>query len=235
MTTEFSNCGLFSRLPRPESLIYHGELTPHFQRYKMLAGGVESEILAATIIRQEEALLWEGSRDLLDRAVKDAARRSRGIYSFELLYFNALNELATFNYNELAQVLVNSSLTLRPGDDLLIRYSSVFGIMRKLVDEVWGKICFTTSIKVLPDDPVGLYKLMGQALNKVAGITIPVTILVNDLSAVPLYDPHSPEQQSALKKLDDRMAKHSAASSRECWIEGKRILPVNGHRWGDGS
>ncbi len=225
MTTEFSSCCLFSGLPKNETLLYQGILLPHFQKYKAVTHGTDHVILVANIIRRDEALMWEGAKDLLNRAVKDAAGRARGIYSFELLAFNALKELRSFNFNELAQVLVNSSLRLRPGEEIMIRYSSVYGILRKLVEEAWGKISLTASAEILADEPGSLYSLMGRALKKAGDITSPATILVNDMSAVPLFNPLCEGQQAALQKLKARIAKTPSKASRECWVEGVRILP----------
>lgn len=220
MTTEFSSCELFGVLPKKDALFYTGSFLPHVQRYRVITEGIESHVLAASIIRRDESLMWEGAKDLLGRAVKNAAVRVRGVYTFELLAFNVQKELTSFNPQELAQMLINCTLRLRPGEDMLVRYSSVYGILRKMVDETWGKIAFTTSVEVVPETPGSIYSLMGQMLKKSETIKTPVTILINDLSAVPLYDPTDEAQQIALEKLKKKIAKASLPFSRDCWVEG---------------
>ena len=76
MTTAFTACRLFACLPGREALFYQGVLPPHFQKFKALQGGIEHQILSAAIIRRDEVMMWEGSRDLLTRAVKDEIGRA---------------------------------------------------------------------------------------------------------------------------------------------------------------
>ncbi|MBF0387937.1 MAG: hypothetical protein HQL20_08800 [Candidatus Omnitrophica bacterium] len=225
ITTEFPSAGIFTGLPKFTALSFLGAVPSHFLKYRIVAGGVEQELLTASVIRRSEAMVWEGAKDLLGRAVATAAGRVRGIYAFELLAFNVQQELASFNFNELSQVLVNSALLLHPGGEMLIRYCSVFGVLRKLVDEAWGKMHFTAVAGILPDEPGSIAALLGRGLKTTASAAGPVIILVNDLSAVPLYDSNCCQQQAALAKLEKKLTKSVVPFPRECWVEGVRIIP----------
>ncbi|MBF0594148.1 MAG: hypothetical protein HQL22_04205 [Candidatus Omnitrophica bacterium] len=224
ISTEFKSCSVFPGLAKYESIYYKGVVSLHFQKFLGMASGLENILILSTVIRRDEVLMWEGTKDLLGRAIKDAAARARGIYTFELLAFNALNELNTFNYKELAQVLVNSSLRLHPGCEMLIRYSSMYGILRKMVDEPWGKINFTTAVEILSEETGSIYALIGRALRMIEGTNLPVAVIINDLSAVPLYNPHSDEQLAILNKLIAKHQKKTVIAPRECWVEGIRIM-----------
>ena len=224
ITTEFTSCALFSICPKSEKLFYEGTKPPYFQFYKSITNDIGSFIVIATVIRRSEALIWEGACDLLGRSVKEAASQIRGVYTFELLAFNALREMNSYSHSELAQVLVNSSRLLTPGQDLLIRYSSVYGILRKLGIESWGKINFLSSVEVLPDEPGSLYTLIGRAFKKTVDTPAPVRIVINDLSAVPIFDPHSNEQQLSFSKLKAKLAKSPPSFLREYWVDGMKIV-----------
>lgn len=220
MSTEFSSCVLLKALPKMEKLFYQGVMTAPFQKYRAEISGAGFEIFTVSVIRRDEVMMWDGSKDLLARSVKDAALRVRGTYSFELLAFNALNELQTFNPGELAQVLINSSQRLRPGDEIVIRYSSLYGILRKLGDETWGKISFYTFVEVLSPKPESLYQLLDKALKMAGEILLPVSVLMTDLSAVPLLNCDCVDQKAALGKLSIKMAKKRLPAKRVCLIDG---------------
>ncbi len=224
LKTEFLSCSLLADLPEKDVLLYMGVIPPHFQKYRAMVRGAERTILVATVIRRNEIELWEGARDLLGRAVTEASLRMRGIYSFELLGFDLQKEIQTFNYAEVAQMLFNTSRLMRPGDERLIRYSSLYGILRKLVDESWGKISFITVVEILAEAPESLYKLLGKALKKADEISAPLSVVIKDISAVPLYDPLCENQRAAFTELCDKLAKKVPPFPRECWVEGARIF-----------
>lgn len=222
--TEFAAFTFGKTYPKSEPLYYVGEGPAPFHKYLTAGSTGETTILAASVIRREEAEVWNAEKDLLNRAVKEAALQARGIFTFQVLSFNALREMATFNTGELGQLLANTSRTLRPGEEKLIQYSSVYGVLRKLVDEPWGKMLISTSVEILPESSNAIYAVMARVLKKIDQSPVPTRILINDLSSVPLYDAYCPDQRSELIKLSKKISK--APASRELWIEGKRIFPV---------
>ncbi len=217
--TEFPTSNLFNYLPRFEEIYYQGNPIDRVQLFKAVREGQSCKLLAVTIIRKDEDFLWDSTKDLLDRSVKDAASMMRGIHTFDLLTFDVHKETESFNCKELAQVLVNSSLRLKPGEQMLIKYSSVYGMLQKMVDESWGKIVFKTAVELFNDKPNFLFALVSKILKTVEFSHEPVMVLVNDLSTYPLHDPQNEKQAAFLDDLISGQAKNSIEFPPEVYIQ----------------
>jgi len=220
--TEFPSSNLFNYLPRFEEIYYQGNPIDRVQLFKAVREGQACKLLAVTIIRKDEDFLWDSTKDLLDRSVKDAASMMRGIYTFDLLTFDVHKETESFNCKELMQVLVNSSLRLKPGEQMLIKYSSVYGMLQKMVDEPWGKIIFKTAVELFNDKPNFLFALVSKILKTVEFAHEPVMVLVNDLSTYPLHDPENEKQKTFLDDLIIAQAKNSIEFPPEVYIQDQR-------------
>lgn len=219
---EFDRSNLFRHLPQFEELHYAGHPAEHVQRFSALREGLEWTLLTVTIIRKDEDFLWASARDLLDRAMKEAAGRMRGIHTFDLLTFDFHQEIKTFNYAELAQILVNTSLRLKPGEQALIKYSSCYGLLQKMVEESWGKIVFKTAVEVFKDKPSFLYTLVKGMLKPAEFARGPVIALVNDLSATPLYNPEDENQKMFFAKLIAEQSQHAIEFPPEVYVQDHR-------------
>lgn len=216
---DFLKAACWGGMLNADELYYHGALVDKAQLFQPVKGGVVSYVSVVHVIRREEDFVWEAARDLLDRAVKQAAMSVRGIYCFELLTFEAKEELKTFNYNELAQVLVNTARGMRPGDQVLIKYSSVYGLLQKMTEESWGKIAFKTMVDLAPPKASYVFTVLSKMLKALKPKAEPVLLLVNDLGDVPVFDAKRSEEEQFL--LDDfvvKCAKGFGAAQRQCFI-----------------
>jgi hypothetical protein len=219
---EFDRSNLFQHLPRFEEIHYAGYSAENIQRFTALRDGLEWTLLVVTIIRKDEDFLWQSARDLLDRAAKDAASRMRGVYTFDLLTFDFHKEIKAFNPADLAQVMFNTSCRLKPGEQLLVKYSSCYGLLQKMVDEAWGKIVFKTAVEVFKDKPSFLYTLVKGMLKPAEFARGPVIALVNDLSTTPLYDPQNENQKIFLGKLIAEQGRNAIEFPPEVYVQDHR-------------
>lgn len=217
----FQNSNLFKHLPIFDEIYYKGLVEGKVQEYKALREDQECKLLALTIIRKEEDMFWDSTEDFLKRSIIMAAASVHGIYNFDLLTFDIHRELKTFNYQELTTILINSSRKLPPGGQCLIKYSSLYGILQKLVAEDWGKIIFKTAIEIYKDKPAFFYLLIKKLLAIDAMPHGPLIILVNDLSLEPLFDPQNSVQQEGLKKVIDAKSKETIEFLPEVYIQDK--------------
>jgi hypothetical protein len=217
--TQFPTSNLFNYLPKFEEIYYQGNPSDRVQSFKAVREGQSCKLLAITIIRKDEDFLWDSTKDLLDRSVKDAASMMRGIHTFDLLTFDVHKENESFNCKELTQVLVNSSLRLKAGEQMLIKYSSVYGMLQKMVEESWGKVIFKTVVETFNDKPNFLFALVSKILKTVEFAHEPVMVLVNDLSTYPLHDPQNEQQKAFLDDLIARQRKLSMEFPPEVYIQ----------------
>jgi hypothetical protein len=213
---------LFNYLPVFEEITYLGQPLEHVQHFHAVREGQACSLLAVTIIRKDEDFLWASAKDLLDRSMKQAALTMRGVHVFDLLTFDFHKEMKTFNFAELAQVLANTSFKLQPGEQRLVRYASVFGLLQKMSEAHWGKIVFKTSVEVFPDKPSFLFTLVSRILKSVDFAHDPVMVLVNDLSTFPLYDPADEQQKAFLDDLIAKQKKLSIDFPPEVYVQNRR-------------
>jgi hypothetical protein len=216
---EFRHAAFLQGLVAAPEVWYAGSELDRIQGFKMVAPEGESWLFAAHIMRRDDGYVWESSRDMVDASVKQAALSVRGVYRFELLCFEPGQELKTFRYQELAQMIVNTSRTLKPGQEALIRYSTVYGILRQTLDEAWGKISLATSVELLADQPRAWVALLSRLWKTAGSKECQVRLLVNDMSFTPLFAPAVSEEWQIL--WDDfcaRISKTPPAFAREIYL-----------------
>jgi hypothetical protein len=216
----FESSNLLRHLPRFDAVFYEGCIAENIHRYKAVREEQECTLLSSTVIRKDEDILWSSTKDLFENAARQAAAASRGTYILELLTFDLHHEIKTFSYPELVRIIINTSLTLSPGEQALIKYSSFYALLQKTAEAHWGKIVFKSAIETFKDKPGFLFTLIGRMLDgagKVHGG--PVMVLVNDMSKTPLYDPANTSQQALLAKLTKDHRRGSLGSDTEIYIQ----------------
>jgi hypothetical protein len=219
--SQFQHSLLFEYLPLFDAIFYEGHPEGHIQRYKALREDQECILIALSIIRKEEDFLWAACEDLFERTVRASAPRLHGIFTYDLLSFDLHREVKTFKYDELATMLAKTGFELKPGEQRLIKYSSAYGILQKMVPESWGKITLKTAVEVYKDKPIFLNLLIKRLFKYVSFAHNPVIILVHDLSSEPIYDPENQEQQRLLRELMDAQSKETIEFLPEVYIQDK--------------
>ncbi len=217
----FQSSNLFSHLPVFDEIYYLGHPEGKVQKYKAVREGQECGIFALTVIRKEEEIVWEAAEDILERCVWEATRRVQGHFIFDLLTFDIHKEINTFNYTEFGQLLVNSSLKTDPGEQRLVKYSSAYGILQKLIVERWGKITFKTSVDIYDDKPEFFYTIVRRMFKLAEFPNHPLIVLVNDLSSDPVFDPANEQQQQFLRKLIDERVQDSIEFLPEVYVQDR--------------
>jgi hypothetical protein len=211
-------------MPLFDEIFDKGHRTGKVRLYEGTREGLTCQILALNIIRSDEKFFWEAVEDFIARAVTQAAPATHGVYTFDLLTIDIHKEVKTFNFQELSALLLNTTRKLNPGDQKLIKYSSAYGIIRKLVHEDWGKVALKTAVEVFKDKPDYLDLLIKTLLKDFTFSHDPVILLLNDLSNVPLYDPQNEIQQERLKAVMRKLIPESIEFPPEVYIQDKNGL-----------
>ncbi len=217
----FQKSNLFMHLPVFDAIYYQGHPDGKSQLYKAVREEQSCTLIALSIIRQEEEIIWEAAEDILERCVWEASTRLQGVFTFDLLTFDFHNAHKNFNYSEFGSLIVNNSLKTPPGEQRLIKYSSAYGLLQKLVVERWGKITFKTSVEVYKDKPSLLYLSVKRLLKLASFSRDPVVVLLNDLSGVPLFDPADKTQQEGFAKIIESQTQDSIEFLPEVYIQDK--------------
>lgn len=217
----FQLSNLFKHLPVFDRIHYLGHPDGKIQLYKAFREDQECTLLAITVIRKEEDFLWAAAEDLLNRCVQEAAARVQGKFIFDLLTFDIHAELNTFNFNEFGALITNHSRKIQPGEQRLVKYSSAYGILQKLIVEPWGKITFKTSVEVTKDKPNLFYLLIKRLFKLNSFPRNPLVILINDVSSDPIYNSEDQSQQEFLGKLIAEQSKDTIEFLPEVYVKNK--------------
>jgi len=103
----------------------------------------------------------------------------------------------------------------------MIKYSSVYALIRKTIDADWGKITFKTAVGVFKDTPDFFDILIKHILKDYTFSHDPVILLLNDLSQNPVFDPRNETQQTRIRKVIARLIPTSIEFIPEVYIQDK--------------
>ncbi len=212
---------LFLRMPLFDEIHYEGFKSGKVRKYKAIHEGQACSILALSVIRKDEDILWSALEDLINRSVIQAANGARGNYTFDLLTVDIHSETKKFNPNELAGTILNHSRKLTPGAERLVRYSSVYGILQKIGESDWGKIILKTSMEIFKDKPTYLDLLVKELIKNFEFSNDPGVLILHDLSVNPIFDPQDTMQQKRLYELIKSQIPKSIDFPPEVYIQDK--------------
>jgi hypothetical protein len=217
----FQHSNLFRFMPLFDEILYTGRDEENVRRYKALREGQSCVILSLNFIREEEKIIWEAVEDFLKRATAQAFSRVHGSYLFDLLTIDIHQELKTFKYTELSELIVNNAIRIDTGQTRMIKYSSAYALLRKKVDFEWGKIAFESAVYVFKDKTDYLDLLIKQLLKGFSFSHDPIILLLNDLSQNPVFDQRNQIQQDRLKKVIADFIPDSMEFIPEVYIQDK--------------
>lgn len=212
---------LFLHMPLFDQITYEGYLEGMVRKYKAVRENQACQILSLNVIRKDEEIIWDALEDMIKRAIVQAAPSTHGVFVFDLLTVDIHNEVKTFKVGDLATTIINHAAKLNDGQKRLVKYSSVFGLLQKLVTENWGKITLKSSVEVFADKPVFLDLLIKELLKNFAFAHGPSILFLNDLSQKPLFDINDAQQQGRLKKVLDEQIPQAIEFLPEVFIQDK--------------
>ncbi|MFA5431044.1 MAG: hypothetical protein WC329_07800 [Candidatus Omnitrophota bacterium] len=217
----FQDSNLLRHMPRFDEISYAGHNEDKVRLYKALHESQPCSILSLNFIRGDEKVLWDAIEDFVKRGTANAASSARGIYIFDLLTIDIHKEIKTFNHAELSAVIVNIARKMAPGEMKMVKYSSLYALLRKTADYDWGKITFKSAVNVFKDKPQYLDLLIKQLLKDYIFPREPVILLLNDISQNPVFDPGNSVQQERLKKVIAGLVPNSMEFVPEIYVQDK--------------
>ncbi len=212
---------LFLHMPLFDEINYLGLPEAKVRKYRAEREDMPCTMLALNIIRKDEDFLWEAVADFVKHSVATAALGVRGVYVFDLLTLDIHQEINNFNQNEFATVILNTARKLQPGQLRLVKYSSAYGILQKLVHEDWGKITLKTAVDVFKDKPQFLDLLIKRLIKNFEFAHDPGILLLNDLSKAPLFDAKDAIQQERIQKVIEKQIPKSIEYVPEVYIQDR--------------
>jgi len=221
---DIQHSNLFLHMPLFDEITYEGFLTGKVRQYRAIREEQPCQFLVLNVIRQDEDVIWDALEDMLKRAVSTAALGAHGVYTFDLLTIDIHKEIKTFDLNELATTLIRHTEKCPPGAVRLVKYSSAYGLLQKLLHESWGKITFKSAVEVFKDKDMYLDLLIKQLLKNFEYANLPSILLLNDLSQNPIFNAEDQDQQQRLAKLIEAQIPTSIEFVPEVYIQDKNCV-----------
>ncbi len=218
---DIQHSNLFVHMPLFDEIFYEGFLEGKVRKYRAVREDQPCQILVLNVIRKDEDVVWDAMEDLLKRSVIEAKHSAHGVYVLDLLTLDIHSEIQTFNPNELTTTILNHTRKCAPGEQRLIKYSSVYGMLQKTLAEDWGKIIFKTAVEVFKDKPHFLDVLVKQLLKNFEFSNDPGILLLNDLSLDPLFNAEDSLQVERLNKVIEKQIPKSIDFPPEVYIQDK--------------
>ena len=208
-------------MPLFDEIEYVGHTEEKVRQYKAVRENQTCSMLALNFIRYDEKMLWDAVEDFVKRGTIDAVSGVRGAYIFDLLTIDIHNEIKTFKHSELTTVIINEARRLAPEETAMVKYSSVYALIKKTIDVDWGKITFKTAVDVFKDKPDYLDILIKRLLKDYVFPHDPVILLLNDISQNPVFDLQNETQQARIKKVIANLIPNSIEFIPEVYIQDK--------------
>lgn len=215
---------IFAHMPRFEEIVYQGFLEGNVRKYQATREGQPCTFLVLNVIRKDEDIIWGGFKDLLNRSVADAAAAVRGVYIYDVHTMDIHHEVKTYKHQEITTMLLNHCRKAQIGEERLFKYSSVYGILKKLNAVDWGKITFKTAVEIFKDKDCYLDLLVKKLLKNFEFARDPGILLLNDLSQSPIYDAQDEMQKKRLNKVIEKQIPTSIDFIPEVYIQDKNGL-----------
>ncbi|MBI5023522.1 MAG: hypothetical protein HZC18_00770 [Candidatus Omnitrophica bacterium] len=212
---------LFVHMPLFDEIQEEGYLEGKVRKYKAVREDQSCRMLVLNVIRKDEDIIWDALEDLFKRCVVQAAGSVRGVYVFDLLTVDIHKEVKTFSPQELAGTIIKHAQKLAAGEKRLVKYSSVYGLLQKMVHEDWGKMTLRTSVEVFKDRASYLDLLVKQLIRNFEYSREPGILLLNDLSQTPLFDAQDAVQQQRLAKTIADQIPYSMEFPPEVYIQDR--------------
>ncbi len=181
----FKESGVFSHFKSLQHLKYIGIKSPKMLCFEAQKNNIPYPISVFNVIHKEEAFVWKSFSDLLERTLKSTAQMLRGFYTFEIIVLEMGSGLQNFDWNQWSQLIVNYSRKIGVGEECLIRYSGIVGVLKKTVEEEWGKIDFSIPVQVFNQE-IEKYDLFIKKCIHSSGLKSGLVIL-HDLGQNPVF------------------------------------------------
>lgn len=192
--------------------------------FKTQEGAQKGEMLMMSLIRQDEAELWQACRELIVDILFSIEPQITGLYRFELLSIAMSEDLEKFQWKEFAQGMRDLAREIPVGQSRFVQYCSLLGVLSRHGDEDAGKVLFDPHVQILDQKPQELDVPLERLLKldrKDASLSGKRQFVFYDLSRSPLYDRQNSEQSGRLQKLSRKMDALLSTSLSEVFVIDK--------------
>jgi hypothetical protein len=158
---------------------------------------VTEEIAMQTIIRKDEAEIWQACNSLVQFHLRSTQDFVKGSFTFELISIDIYHGLVASDWDHLYQLIAKTAHRMKPHESCFVAYRSVRGILSFRTPLEWGKIVFSHAVRIFEKDPekIDLYikKLLKRSKTRY--------IVIHDISKKAIIEKENAAQRQRCCKL----------------------------------
>ncbi len=217
----------FKTLLHYDAIEFHGVVSDHLYQYQVRQAENVRSIFLASMVLKEDVLAWQSFREMFEGILKMAASQMRGFYGLELIFFDLNEGFSSFHLGNLTQLLVNHSKKLESGNQMLVRYASLWMILSKRTHGDWGKIDFKSRVEIIskPDQlHLFLKKCLKDSETQLKSSSQPLFV-ISDLGQIPVFKFGSEDQTAKMARWLESFTKSNTPipemiiDHQKNWIE----------------
>lgn len=212
---------VFKHFPTLDEVHYLGPLREKIMAFSTLEQSQKGEVLMMSIIRKDEAELWQAFRGLIIDILASIEPKLVGIFRFQLISIAMSEDLEKFQWKEFSQGMTDLAREMPVGESRFVQYCSLLGVLTKHIVEDECRIQFDSHAQILDQEPEELDTALEKMLKldrKDAALSGKRHLVFYDLSRRPLYDRQNTMQGQRLTKLSRKMDTQSSTSLSEMFI-----------------
>lgn len=212
---------VFKHFPQLDEVHFCATSNEKIMTFSTLEQSHKGEMLMMSLIRKDEAELWQACRGLITDILYSIEPHMVGIFRFQLISIAMSEDMEKFQWKEFAQGMRDLGREIPVGQSRFVQYCSLLGVLTKHALEDESRINFDPHVKVLDENPEELDAALERLIKldrKDASFTGARKLVFYDLSRQPLYDHLNQQQSQRLQKLSRKMDSLPATSLSEVFI-----------------
>lgn len=212
---------VFKHFPLLDEINFGGSFHEKIMVFSTLEGISKAQMLMMSIIRKDEAELWQAFRGLITDILISIEPRMVGIFRFQLLSIAMSEDLEKFQWKEFSQGMRDLAREIPVGESRFVQYCSLLGVLSKLALEDEARIQYDPHVQVLDIEPEELDTAIEKLIKydrKDAALTGKRKLIFYDLSRHPLLNRTHELQSVRLQKLSRKLDAMPSTSLSDIFI-----------------
>jgi hypothetical protein len=212
---------VFKHFLQFDEVHYGGPLNGKIMVFSTQEQSQKGEMLMMSLIRKDEAELWQAFRGLIMDILASIEPKLVGIFRFQLISIAMSEDLEKFQWKEFSQGMRDLAREIPVGESRFVQYCSLLGVLTKHAYEDEGRIQFDSHVQILDEEPEDLDAPLERLIKldrKGAALSGKRKFVFYDLSRRPLYDPQNSTQGQRLQKLSRKLDTVDSTSLSEVFV-----------------
>ena len=149
------------------------------------------------LIRKEEAHMWQACSSMVQFQIGQMKERLRGSFTFDLICLDMYGGIDNIDWSHMHTLISNRGRTMRPGEESVVKYRSLYGLLKKHTPLEWGKIAFSHCVHTHAKEDAKIDLLIKKRIRQDPGSLY----VIRDISRRPVIDRDNADQMHRLRKL----------------------------------